>query len=206
MQIPLGRYTGARHLLIDGTGVKAEGDGGGLAKQHGPSKLRDWRKVHLGIDAETLEIRAIEITGSRVGDAPILPDLLDRIADGQRIGMVTADGACDTRACRAAIAAHGATAIIPPRKNGKPWKDYTAGAVVRNDALRRCRRLGRAIWKRWTGSRRRSPVAARMRCFKLPGARVMSRDVERQVAGLQIRAAILNRVTALGTPITQRAG
>ena len=45
-----------------------------------------------------------------------------------------------------------------------------------------------------------------MRCFKLPGERVMSRDFDRQVAALQIRAAILNRFTALGTPITQRAG
>ena len=34
----------------------------------------------------------------------------------------------------------------------------------------------------------------------------MSRDFDRQVAELQIRAAILNRFTALGTPLTLRAG
>ena len=45
-----------------------------------------------------------------------------------------------------------------------------------------------------------------MRCFKLLGERVMARDFDRQVAGLQIRAAILNRFTALGTPQTQRVG
>ena len=45
-----------------------------------------------------------------------------------------------------------------------------------------------------------------MRCLKLLGERVMSRDFDRHVAELQIRAAILNRFTALGTPITQRAG
>ncbi len=86
--IPYRPRTGALHLLIDSTCVKAEADGDGeqLAKKRGPSKPRDWCKVHLGIDAETLEIRAIEITGSRIGDAPILPDLLDQIADGQRIG------------------------------------------------------------------------------------------------------------------------
>ena len=43
-----------------------------------------------------------------------------------------------------------------------------------------------------------------MHCFKLLGERVRSRDFERQVAEFQIRAAILNRFTALGTPITQR--
>jgi len=190
-----------------------------MAKKHGPSKPRDWRKVHLGIDAETLEIRAIEITGSRVGDAPLLPDLLDQIPGDQPLGTVTApshglqanrcratDGADDTRACHAAIAARGAAAVIPPRKNGKPWKEPTAGAAVRNEALQSCRRLGRAIWKRWTGYHRRSLVEAKMRCYKLLAERVMSRDFDRQVAELQIRAAILNRFTALGTPVTKRAG
>jgi hypothetical protein len=41
------------------------------------------RKVHLWIGAETLGIRAIEITGSRIGDAPMLPDLLVQIAADQ---------------------------------------------------------------------------------------------------------------------------
>jgi Transposase DDE domain len=206
VHIPYRPSSGALHLLIDSTGVKAKGDGEWLARKHGPSKPRDWRKVHLGIDAESLEIRAIEITGSRVGDAPMLPDLLDQIPGDQSIGIVTADGAYDTRACHAAIAERGAAAVIPPRRNGKPWKEHTAGATVRNEALRSCRRLGRAIWKRWTGYHRRSLVEAKMRCLKLLGERVMSRDFDRQVAELQIRAAILNRFTALGTPLTQRAG
>jgi len=45
-----------------------------------------------------------------------------------------------------------------------------------------------------------------MRCFKLLGERVTARDFDSQVAGLQILAAILNRLTALGTPQTQRVG
>lgn len=78
--------------------------------------------------------------------------------------------------------------------------------MARNEALRSCRRLGRAIWKRWTGYRRRSLIEAKMRCRKLSGERVRFRDFDRQVAKLQIRAAILNRFAALGTPLTQRAG
>ena len=45
-----------------------------------------------------------------------------------------------------------------------------------------------------------------MRCFKLLGERVMSSDFDRHVAELQIRAAILNRFTALETPLTQPEG
>ncbi len=41
---------------------------------------------------------------------------------------------------------------------------------------------------------------------KLLGERVMACDFDRQVAELQIRAAILNRFTALGTPKTHRGG
>ena len=45
-----------------------------------------------------------------------------------------------------------------------------------------------------------------MQCLKLFGERVMARDFDQQVAELQIRAAILNRFTALGTPQTQSVG
>jgi len=41
-----------------------------------------------------------------------------------------------------------------------------------------------------------------MRCFTLLGERVMARDFDRQVAELQLRAAILNRFTRLGTSTT----
>ena len=230
--IPYRASTGALHLLIDSTGIKAEGEGEWFAKKHGPSKPRQWRKVHLGIDADTLEIRAIEVTGSRVGDAPMLPDLLDQIPADQPISKVSADGAYDTRGCHAAIhcpavvclqttrgAARDACAVIPTRRNGRPWLENTPGAQSRNETLRATRHLGRTIWRRWSGYHRRSlietnpfvvctqtPAGQRMRCFKLLGERVMARDFDRQVAELQIRAAILNRLTALGTPQTQRVG
>ncbi len=102
--------TGVLHLLIDSTGIKAEGDGEWCARKNGPSKPRQslpgrriqafadgGRKIHLGTDAETLEIRAIEVTGAGVGDAPVLPELLDQIPAGQPIGKVSADGAYDIR-------------------------------------------------------------------------------------------------------------
>ena len=46
-------------------------------KKNGAEYRRHWRKVHLGIDASTLEILAIEVTDSGIGDAPVLPTLLD---------------------------------------------------------------------------------------------------------------------------------
>lgn len=43
------------------------------------------------IDAQTLEIRAIEVTSNSVGDPPMLPELLDQIATP--IATVSGDGA-----------------------------------------------------------------------------------------------------------------
>lgn len=45
-----------------------------------------------------------------------------------------------------------------------------------------------------------------MWCLRLLRERVMFRDFDRQVAETQIRVAILNRSTTLGTPPIQRAG
>jgi hypothetical protein len=73
-----------------------------------------------GIDEKTLEIRAVEFTTSDVGDAPILPELLNQVPPDQEIASVTADGAYDTRKCHDAIADRGTYAVIPPRKNATP--------------------------------------------------------------------------------------
>lgn len=81
--------SGLLHLLIDSTGIKAEGEGEWNARKHGGPKRRLWRKIHIGIDEQTLEIRAIEVTSSSIGDAPILPDLLNQIPPDQEIGSVT---------------------------------------------------------------------------------------------------------------------
>jgi hypothetical protein len=206
VNIPYRGSQGALHLLIDSTGIKVEGEGEWNARKHGGPKRRVWRKVHLGIDEQTLEIRAVEVTSSDVGDAPMLPELLSQIPADQEIASVTADGAYDTRKCHDAIAERGAAAVIPPRKNAKPWKAITAGAAARNEALRASKHLGRALWRRWSGYHRRSRAETKMHCVKLLGQRLMARDFDRQVAEFQVRVAVLNGYTALGIPVTKVAG
>jgi hypothetical protein len=161
VNIPYPGSQGPLHPLIDSTGSKVEGEGAWNARKHGGTKRRVWRKIHIGLDEQTLEIRAAGFTTSDVGDAPILPDLLDQIPPEQQIASVTADGAFDTRKCHDAIAARDAAAIIPPRKNAKPCKPDSPGAIARNEALRPSRRFGRTIWRRWSGCHRRSRVEMR---------------------------------------------
>lgn len=218
VNIPFRRSQGPLHLLIDSTGIKVEGEGEWNARKHGGAKRRVWRKIHIGIDEQTLEVRAVEVTSSEVGDAPMLPELLNQIPPDQEIASVTADGAYDTRKCHDAIAERGAAAVIPPRKNAKTWKAESPGALgivlgpmadnasPRNEALRASKYLGRALWRRWTGYHRRSRVETKMHCIKLLGQRLMARDFDRQVAEFQVRVAVLNGFTSLGIPVTKVVG
>jgi hypothetical protein len=164
----------------------------------------------------------------------VLPDLPGQIPEGQEIGSVTADGAHDTRRCHDAIADRGAHAVIPPRKNARPWKIVTAGAIARNEALRAAKYLGRALWRPLSAAccacacravdgadttaeaasrrnlsghfLRKYPAGQWMHCVKLPGQRLMARDFDRQVAELHVRIAVLNGYTALGIPVTEAVG
>ena len=206
VSLPYRGSTGPLNLLIDSTGIKAEGEGEWNARKHAGSKRRVWRKIHIGIDEETLEVRAIEVTGSNIGDAPMLPELLNQIPSKQDIGSVTADGAYDTCKCHEAIAARDAHAVVPPRKNAKPWKPTSTGAIARTDAVNAQRYLGRTLWRHWSGYHRRSRVETKMHCIKLLGQSLMARDFERQVAEIQICIAVLNRYTALGIPVTEPVG
>jgi hypothetical protein len=136
----------------------------------------------------------------------MLPELLKQTPSGQDIGIVTADGAYDTRKCHEAIAARGAHAVTPPRKSAKSWKPTSDGAIARNDAVNAQRYLGCTVWRRWSGYHRRSRVETKMHCMKLLGQSLMARDFERQVVEIQIRIAVLNRYTALGIPVTEPVG
>lgn len=194
--------TSPLNLLVDSTGIKFLGEGEWKRKKHGAEYRREWRKVHLGIDAQTLEIRAIEVTSNAIGDAPMLPELLAQIPADEPIASVCADGAYDTRDCLDAIASRQAMAVIPPRKNASLWKRSSPGSEPRNEAVRACKRFGRRLWKLWSGYHRRSLVETKMHCFKRLGERVSARTFDRQVVELHVRVALLNRFSQMGRPQT----
>jgi hypothetical protein len=205
IQVPYRRADGHLNLLVDSTGVKVRGDGEWQVRKHGPGRRRQWRKVHLAMDTATGDIRAVEFTSSREGDSPVLPDLLAQIPAEQPIGTITADGAYDTRTCHSAIADRGAAAVIPIRKNGRPWKEDCPAARARNEILRASRYFGRALWKRLTGYHARSRVEAQMRRLKAFGERIASKDPDRQAAEIHTRIALMNHFSALGRAEIVRA-
>jgi Transposase DDE domain len=85
------------HVVIDSTGLKIYAEGEWKTRQHGVSKRRTWRKMHLGVDEATGEILAVVTTERDVGDCEVLGQLLEAIIDP--IQQVSADGAYDTIGC-----------------------------------------------------------------------------------------------------------
>ena len=48
------KSSGGLNLLVDSTGLKFLGEGEWKRKKHQPEYRRQWRKLHIGIDAKTL--------------------------------------------------------------------------------------------------------------------------------------------------------
>jgi hypothetical protein len=185
------------HVVIDSTGLKIFGEGEWKTRQHGVSKRRTWRKMHLGVDEASGEIVALVTTERDVGDCEVLPQLLEAIED--EIGQVSADGAYDTIACHQAIAARQAKAALPPRENAVVTDIGQWDA--REEAVRRIEVIGRPAWKQEMHYHRRSLAETMMfRQKTIFGARLNSRKITTQTTEVRIRCAALNRMTHLGMP------
>ncbi|MFK7272063.1 IS5/IS1182 family transposase, partial [Acinetobacter baumannii] len=82
-------------------------------------------------------------------------------------------------------------------------KDTKSSSLERNELLRAIKRLGRILWKKWSGYHRRSLVETKMHCIKLLGDKLSARSFDSQVNEIHARVAVLNRFTELGRPLTQ---
>jgi IS5 family transposase len=107
--------SGPLHLLVDSTGLKLGGAGEWLVEKHGTSRRRSWRKLHIGVDAASGEIVAVEVTRKDIDDAAMVDTLLDQIADP--VTSFTGDGAYDQERVSQAVAERDpdAAIIVPPR-------------------------------------------------------------------------------------------
>ena len=93
--------------------------------------------------------------------------------------------------------------MIPPRKNTKSWKDKKLRSLERNELLKVVKRLGRTIWKKWSGYHHRSLVETKMHCIKLLGDKLSARNFQSLVSERHARVAVLNKFIELGRPHTQ---
>jgi hypothetical protein len=193
---------GALHIVVDSTGLKIYGEGEWKVRQHGYSKRRTWRKLHLAVDAVSGEIQAVLLSASSMDDAAAVPDLLDEITNP--IKEIDADGAYDKRKVYEACKRREVERVlIPPRKDAQLWpeEDEADAPHPRNQNLRAIEELGRKEWKRQSGYHQRSLAETAVFRFKtIFGNTLQARGLAKQVTEARIKAAALNRMTQLGMP------
>lgn len=191
----------AIHLVIDSTGLKVYGEGEWKVRQHGPSKRRSWRKLHLVADQATNDIHAVGLTTNAVSDAEMVNPLVATIE--YPIAKLSADGAYDQAKVYAELVPRQITPLIPPRSNAVVWTDQAGNNLLhpRNESLMQIKAMGLAEWKRQSGYHRRSKAETAMfRWKKIFGDRLVTRLLVNQQTEVQIKATCLNQFTKLGMP------
>lgn len=199
--LPVVPKSQAVHVVVDSTGVKVYGEGEWKTRQHGISKRRTWRKLHLGVDETTGEIIAAVVTTNDFHDGEVLGDLLEQIHT--EIEQVTTDGAYDHSHCYDEIAERHAKAVIPPRTDAVIWQHGNCNAPPhqRDENLRYIRKHGRKKWKRDSNYHRRSLAETVMfRLKAIFGGKVRSRTFDNQAVELLLQCAALNRMIQIAKP------
>jgi len=69
-------------------GLKFLGEGEWKRKKHELEYRCQWRKLHIGIDAKTLQICAVQLTKNNVIDSQVLGDLLAQIPPDEKTDSV----------------------------------------------------------------------------------------------------------------------
>lgn len=189
------------HIVIDSSGMKIYGEGEWKVRIHGKSKRRTWRKCHIGVDPDTGEIKAGELTEAYADDAEQVEGLLSQIDEEIDVGAM--DGAYDQHSIHELFAGRGAKALILPSKDAKIRKhgNSTGSPLPRDEILRAMRKTTRSRWKRESGYHMRSLVENTFfRTKTIFGSSLRSRRFENQKTESKIRCRALNIMTHLGMP------
>ena len=189
------------HRLVDSTGLKLCGAGEWLAEKHDTRKRRPWRKLHLGVDADTGRIVASAPTGREVDDGAQADPLLDQVAG--TLASFTGDGGYDQERIYASVAARHpeAAVIVPPRATAVPSETAKTEPTPRDRHLQLIAAHGRMGWQKMSGYTKRVRVEAAIARYKqVIGDALRSRTDERRATEVAVATHALNRMLKLRRP------
>jgi hypothetical protein len=129
-------------LLVDSTGLKLCGAGEWLVEKHGTKRRRSWRKLHLGVDAETGQIVASALADKEIDDGVLVSPLLDQLTGS--LSSFTADEAYDQDGVYAAVAErHPEAAVVVPPRSTAVLSDKATTAPTQRDRHLQCAAISR---------------------------------------------------------------
>jgi len=191
----------AMHLLVDSTGLRLCGAGEWLQEKHGTKTRRSWRKLHIGLDAETGQIVAASLTAKEVDNGAEVGPLLDQVTGA--VASFTGDGGYDQDRVYASVAERHpeATVVVPPRTSAVPSDTAGIEPTQRDRHLQHIAGHGRMAWQKASGYTTRARAEAAIGRFKqVIGDELHSRTDERRATEVDIAVHALNRMSELGRP------
>jgi hypothetical protein len=197
--------SGPVHLLVDSTGLRLCGPGEWLVEKHGTRTRRSWRKLHLGVDADTGEIVAAELTTNDIDDGSQVGPLLDQVT--RPVASFTGDGAFDRDDVYGEVAERhpDAAVIVPPRSSAVLSETAAAAPTQRDRHLRLIADRGRMAWQKVSGYNWRALVESDISRYKrVIGDALRSRTDRRQSNEVAIAVNVLNRMLQFGRPQSVR--
>ena len=202
---PCSRSRGPVHLLVDSTGLQLCGPGEWLIEKHGTRRRRSWRKLHIGVDAETGQILASELTASDVDDGSQVEPLLAQIT--APLASLIGDGAYDQAGVYGSVVQHhpDADVIVPPRSTAVPSDMAGSTPTQRDRHLQSIAEHGRMGWQKRSGYTRRALVETSIsRLKRVMGNALRSRTDRRRTTEIAIAVHALNRMLEFGCPESVR--
>jgi len=196
------KINGPISVFIDSTGIKISGSREWEKTKHGLSKKTKWLKLHIATNGETGEILGWSLTGGHADDAKEVEGLLEQIdAD---IDTVMADGAYDEAPIYDILKKRNIKGVFPPRKDAVLSK-HTDNPTPRDWNIKYIKDNNIHAWGVKTGYNKRNLVENTMFRYKqLIGESLRSKNHQARKVEIGIGINLLNKMTALGMPQSER--
>jgi hypothetical protein len=185
---------------LDSTGVKIHGQGEWNRKKHNQKDRRQWVKVHLMIDNDTMQIIGAEATADDVHDCEVFDQLIDALPN--KINKVLGDGAYDTLDSHKKSLDNDIELVALPRGNSVvDLKSTERHILKRNEHVLTYQEKGIYAWANkydyWARNRAESTMSRFKTTFS---GSLSSRKVESQKNEIILKCKILNMFAKLTIP------
>src|SRR3990167_130725 len=200
-------------IAFDSTGVNVYTRSGWHQRKYGQEakcrKSEQWKKIHVVLELNSMEIVAIRYTGSQVNDCEEIGELSEQIQG--KVESVRADAAYDREEMYKKVDEWGAKALIPPSLAAKMQEELKKKAKEkkkhleqRDEIIRKIRGYqdfdeGLKAWKKDSGYHRRSLVESCMnRLKKTFGFYLQQKSEPGRVNEVITKANLLNLMASFG--------
>jgi Transposase DDE domain len=188
----------AEHVIsLDSTGLKIHGQGEWNRKKHAQKDRREWVKMHLAIDNDSMQIVAVESTADDVHDCEVFDQLIDGIP-GQ-IDKALADGAYGTVSAYKKCDERNIELVAKPKSSDVVNDDATEQHILkRNQHVAYFQEKGIYAWANkndyWSRNRAETTMSRFVTTFT---DRLASRNVKSQKNEIILKCHTLNTFMAV---------